>query len=104
MLQILFLLCLRVEGDAGAAFLVAFLYIMLPMTSLFLPFWAARGGVPPIAAFFPIGGAALIFSHAPPWLCGACMLLSLFAASAGQEWEKRKKQEKGSHHGGRSRK
>ncbi|MBR3105975.1 MAG: hypothetical protein IKH30_02180 [Clostridia bacterium] len=103
-LQAVFRLFLRVEGDAGALLLVVFMYIALPAASVLLPLWAGRSGVPPAAAFFPIGGAALIFSSVPPWICWVCMALSLVAATAGQEWEKRKEMKKGSHHGGRSQK
>lgn len=103
-LQAVFRLCLGIEGDAGALLLAAFLYLLLPAASLLLPFWAGRGGVPAIAAFFPIGGAALIFSSAPPALCWACMALSLVAATAGQEVLNRTESEKKNHHGGRNQK
>ena len=104
LLQLLFRFCLRVEGDAGAVLLVVYMYVLLPFSSLLLPLWAGLGGLPPIALFFPIGGAALICSSAPPWLCGLCMMLSLIAAAAGQEWTKRKQSSGGGHHGGRSQK
>ena len=61
-------------------------------------------GVPAVAAFFPIGGAALIFSSVPPALCWACMALSLVAATAGQEILKRTESEKKDHHGRRNQK
>lgn len=103
-LQLLFRLFLGAEGDGGAALLVAYMYVLLPLLSVLLPLWAGLGGVPAIAACLPIGGAALICSSAPPWLCGLCMILSLIAATAGQEWTKRKQSTGGGHHGGRSQK
>ena len=103
-LQAVFRLCLGIEGDAGALLLMVFLYIALPAASVLLPFWAGRGGVPAIAAFFPIGGAALVFSSVPPALCWACMALSLVAATAGQEILKRTESEKKDHHGRRNQK
>lgn len=103
-LQIILRLCLGVMGDAGALLLVLFMYGLLPAASILIPLWAGRGGVPPAGACLPIGGAALIFSSIPPWLCGVCILLSLVAATAGQEWEKRKEKKKGSRHGGRNQK
>ena len=103
-LQVVFRLIVGVEGDTGMLLLVGFMYLLLPAASILLPFWAGRGGVPAAAAFFPIGGAALVFSSIPPLLCWVCMGLSLVAATAGQEWEKRKENKKGSHHGGRSQK
>ena len=103
LLQLLFRLCLRAEGDGGAALLIAYLYVLLPLASVLLPLWAGLGGVPPIAACLPIGGAALLCSSAPAWLCGACTVLSTVAAAAGQEWTKRK-QSSGGHHGGRNQK
>ncbi len=103
-LQLLFRLCLGAEGDGGAALLVIYMYILLPLSSVLLPLWAGLGGVPPIAACLPIGGAALICSSAPPWLCGACMVLSVVAAAAGQEWTKRIRSTDGGHHGGRNQK
>ncbi len=103
LLQLLFRLCLRAEGDGGAALLIAYLYVLLPLASVVPPLWAGLGGVPPIMACLPIGGAAFICSSAPAWLCGTCLVLSVAAASAGQEWTKRK-QSSGGHHGGRNQK
>ena len=103
-LQLLFRLCLGAEGDGGAALLEVYMYVLLPLASVLLPLWAGLGGVPPIAACLPIGGAALICSSAPPWLCGLCTALSIVAAAAGQEWTKRKTSAGGGHHGGRSQK
>ena len=90
-LLLIFHLCLGMVGDAGALLLIFNIYVLIPAASILLPFWAGLGGVPPAAAFFPIGGAALFFTFIPPWLCGVYMALSLVAATAGQEWEKRKK-------------
>lgn len=104
LLQVIFHLCLRAAGDAGALLLVVNMYAVLPVASLLLPFWAGTGGAHPFAAFFPIGGAALIFSSIPAWLCLLCMLLSLVASVAGQEWTKRKETTERRHHGGRNQK
>ena len=104
LLQLLFRLCLRAEGDGGAALLIAYLYVLLPLASVLLPLWAGLGGVPPIAACLPISGMAMICSSAPAWLCGACTVLSIVAAAAGQEWTKRKGSTGGGHHGGTSQK
>ena len=104
LLQVLFHLCLRAAGDAGALMLIVNMYAVLPVASLLLPFWAGTGGAHPFAAFFPIGGAALIFSSIPAWLCLLCMLLSLVASVAGQEWSKRKERTERRHHGGRNQK
>lgn len=108
-LQILLRVSLGVPGDGGALLLILQLYVLLPVLSILLPFWAGRGGVHPFAAFFPLGGAALIFSAAPGWLCFVCMLLSLVACVAGQEWTKRTETEKTEtekkkSHGGRNQK
>ena len=103
-LQLLFRLCLEAEGDGSAALLVAYIYVLLPLLSVLLPLWAGLGGVPPIAACLPIGGAALICSSAPAWLCGVCTVLSIVAAAAGQEWTKRKTSAGGGHHGGKNKK
>ena len=104
MMQLLFRLCLRAEGDAGAALLVIYMNLLLPLASFLLPLWAGLGGVPPIAACLPISGMAMICSSAPVWLCGACTVLSIVAAAAGQEWTKRKGSTGGGHHGGTSQK
>ncbi|MBR3017243.1 MAG: hypothetical protein IKH57_09225 [Clostridia bacterium] len=104
LLQVIFHLSLRVTGDGGALLLIFNLYALLPAASVLLPFWAGKGGVHPFAAFFPIGGAALVFSSIPGWLCLLCMALSLVAAVAGQEWTKRNETEKKGHHGGRNQK
>ena len=104
LLQVMFHLSLGVAGDGGALLLLFNMYVLLPAASVLLPFWAGKGGVHAFAAFFPIGGAALIFSSIPAWLCVLCMLMSLVAAVAGQEWTKRNETEKKSHHGGRNQK
>ena len=104
LLQILFHFSLRMQGDGGALLLVFNMYALLPAASVLLPFWAGKGGVHPFAAFFPVGGAALVFSSIPAWVSVLCMLLSLVAAVAGQEWTKRNETEKKGHHGGRNQK
>ena len=89
------------EGDKGAALYVLHLYITLPLCALVLPCWAALGGVHPLAAFFPIGGALLLLPvYESPGMGLGCLALSLLGASAGQEWKKRKSTRKGGPHGG----
>ena len=72
-----------------------------PVMAAVIPFWAGLGGVHPLAAFFPIGGALLLFPvYHSPGMGILCMALSLIGAVAGQEWKKRRETEKGKHHGG----
>ena len=89
------------DGDAGVALYLIHLYGILPVMAAVLPFWAALGGVHPLAAFFPVGLALLMLPvFQSPGMGVLCMGVSLVAAVAGQEWEKRKAQEKGKPHGG----
>ena len=98
-------LFLLVEGDGGAALYVIYLYTVLPVMSAVVPFWAGLGGVHPLAAFFPIGGALLLLPvYFRPGLGLACMGIWLVAAVAAQEWKKRREPEKGKHHGRKSKK
>ena len=90
-----------VEGDGGVMLYLLHLYALLPLMAAALPFWAARGGVHPLAAFIPIGLALLLLpTFQSPGMALLCMLISLVSAVAGQEWEKRKTEQKGNHHGG----
>ena len=103
-LCLLFRLCLRAEGDGGGLLLIGYMYVLLPLLSALLPWWAGLGNVPPIAACLPVGGSALILSTAPVWLCILCIVVSVVAAAAGQERAKRKQATGGGHHGGRNQK
>ncbi|MBE5787023.1 MAG: hypothetical protein E7324_05730 [Clostridiales bacterium] len=94
------LLFMLMEGDAGMALYLIHLYAFIPLCAFFIPFWAGMGGVHPLAAFFPIGGALMLLPvYASPGVGLICMLLSLVGAVAGQEWQKRKAKKKGKHHG-----
>ena len=89
------------EGDGAVALYLIYLYAVLPVMAAVIPFWAGLGGVHPMAAFFPIGGALLLFPvYHSPGMGILCMTLSLIGAVAGQEWIKRRETEKGKHHGG----
>lgn len=104
-LQGLPLLFLLMEGDAGAALYLIHLYAGLPLAAVLLAAWAGAGGVHPLAAFFPVGGALLLLPvYASTGMGLFCLLLSLIGAVAGQEWKKRRETEKGKHHGGKARK
>ena len=93
-------LYMMMEGDAGVFLYLLHLYGVLPLAAVFLPFWAGCGGVHPLAAFFPIGGALLLLpAYESPGVGLACMLLSLVGSVAGQEWQKRRR--KGKKHGKR---
>ena len=92
-LQAGMLLCLRTAGDAGLALYAALFHGALPLLSALLPYWAGKGGVHPMAAFFPISGPALLFPSPAPWLPWVCLVFSLVASVAGQETRKRKETE-----------
>ncbi len=100
-LQAGMLLCLRAAGDAGLALYAALFYGALPLLSALLPYWAGKGGVHPMAAFFPISGPALLFPSPAPWLPWVCLLISLVASVAGQETRKRKETERKKNHAGK---
>ena len=92
-----------VEGDGGVMLYLLHLYALLPLMAAALPFWAARGGVHPLAAFFPIGAALLLLPvYESPGMGLGCLLLSLLGATAGQEVKKRRTAKKGNHHGRRN--
>lgn len=86
-------------GEGGLVCYFAVLYAGAPLAAAGLGWWAGRGGVHPMAAFFPVGGALLLLPvYHSPGMGLLCLLLSLVGATAGQEWEKRG-QEKGRKHG-----
>ena len=93
------------EGDAGVTLYVLHLYALMPLAALLLACWAGKGGVHPLAAFFPIGGALLLLPvYESPGMGMLCLGLSLIGAVAGREWQKRLSEKKGKHHGGKQRK
>lgn len=79
------------EGDGAVLLMVLLTYVLLPLTALLLPCWAALGGAHPMAACLPVGGFSLLTGAPPAWVGFTCLLLSLIGATAGQEWQKRKK-------------
>lgn len=86
-------------GEGGLVCYFAVLYVGAPLAAAGLSWWAGRGGVHPMAAFFPVGGALLLLPvYHSPGMGLLCLLLSLIGAVAGQEWEKLRK-EKGRKHG-----
>lgn len=88
-----------VEGDRGVALYLIHLYALIPLCAVLAPFWAGKGGVHPLAAFFPVGGALLLLPvYESPGMGLLCLVLSLIAAEAGREWSRRK-QQKGGRHG-----
>ena len=102
-LQLLPLAVFRAEGDGALALYLIYLYAALPVASALLPFWAGLGGVHPLAAFFPIGGALLLFrTYHSPGIALLCFAVSMIAAVAGQEAKMRRETEKGGHHGGKT--
>lgn len=95
----------RIEGDRAVSWYVLYLYAALPAAALLIPLWTGLGGVHPLAAFFPIGGALwLLPVYTDTGMALLCMGLSLVGCVAGQEWKKRKNGRKGGHHGGSNRK
>ena len=93
------------EGDGGAALYLIHLYLVLPLAAVAVPFWAGLGGVHPFAGFFPIGGALLLLPvYESPGMGILCLALSLVACVAGREWQSRRTQQKGKHHGGKTKK
>lgn len=90
------------EGDRGVLLYLLTLYAVIPLCALLLPFWAGMGGVHPLAACLPIGGAILLLpGYHSPGIGALCIALSLTGCVAGQEWRKRKTGGKGAHHGGK---
>lgn len=93
------------EGDDGTLLYFLHLYAVMPLAAFFLAAWAGAGGVHPLAAFFPVGGALLFLPVYESMGMGlGCLLLSLVGAVAGQEWKKRGQPAKGGHHGGKKKK
>ena len=103
-LQGLYPLLFLMEGDAPVLLMAALTYAFLPLAALLLAWWAALGGVHPLAACLPVGGLALIFGSSPPWVGLLCLLLSLIGAAAGQEWSKRRNGEEKKKHAGKAEK
>jgi len=96
------LLFSRIEGDGGVVLYLICLYAVMPLCALLIACWAGLGGVPPLAACLPIGGALLLFPvYNSPGMGVLCILLSLVGCVAGQEWRRRKSEMKGKHHGGK---
>ena len=91
--MLLLITALEIGDGDGALLLWAALVALTPVAAILVPCWAALGGVHPLAAFFPIGLAALIFPGWPNWLGWVCLPLSLVSAVAGQEWKKRRETE-----------
>lgn len=102
----LFLLsAFQAEGDLGYLISGGYLFILLPISSALIPWWAARGRVHPMAACLPIGFVHLFLPGVAAWFGLASMLIGLVSATAGQEWEKRNKtKQKGRPHEGTARK
>ncbi|MBE5770479.1 MAG: hypothetical protein IJE17_06450 [Clostridia bacterium] len=105
LLQLLGFLFGQIPGEAGALFYLLHLYLVLPLGAIIFPFLAGKRGVHPLAAFFPVGGCLLLLPvYHSPGVGLLCLLLSLVASVAAQEWEKQKNHKKGSHHGTAKRK
>ena len=95
------LLYTLMDGDAGVLLYLLHLYALIPLMAALIPFWAGLGGVHPFAAFFPIGLMVLLLPvYKSPGVGVMCLFLSLIAAVAGQEVQKRRERQKGTHHGG----
>jgi len=93
-------LFMLMEGDAGMALYLVHLYAVIPLCAFFIPLWAGKGGVHPLAAFFPVGGALLLLPvYESPGVGLICLMLSLTGAAAGQEWGRRSEKNKGGRHG-----
>ena len=93
-------LYMLMEGAAGVLMYLIHLYAILPACSALLALWAGLGGVHPLAAFWPVGGALLLLpAYESPGMGLLCMALSLIGAVAGQEWNKRKGAGHGKHNG-----
>lgn len=93
-------LYMLMEGDAGVILYLLHLYAIMPLSAAGLAFWAGLGGVHPLAAFFPVGGALLLLpAYESVGMGLSCLLISLVGAVAGQEWQKQKA--KGKKHGKR---
>ena len=103
-LQLVPLLFQWIEGDGGLALYMIHLYVIIPLAAAVLPFWAGLGGVHPLAAFFPVGGALLLPVYHSPETGLVCLLISLVASVAAQEYIRRRDGAKGGHHGRNTRK
>ena len=101
-LQAIPLFFFRADGDQSLALYLAHLYAVIPLCALLLPFFAGRRGVHPMAACWPVGGLLLLLPvYQSPGVGILCIFLSLLGCIAGQEWQKRKTEQKGKHHGGK---
>lgn len=100
--QGVYLLCLSAGGDWGLGLGALCAWVLMPMAAALVPFWAALGGVHPLAACLPVGGLPLILYSLMPPLCLACILISLVSAVAAQEWKKRRKKEEQRFHAGKT--
>lgn len=90
------------EGDRGVFLYLTHLYAAIPLCAALIPFWCGLGGVHPLAACFPIGGALLLLpAYDSPAMGVLCVLISLISCVAGQEKRKRTSSAKGTHHGGK---
>lgn len=88
------------EHPAAEGLYFLHLYAVLPLCAALLPCWAGRGGVHPLAGFFPIGSALLLLPvYESPGMGLLCLLLSLVGCAAGQEMKKRAVPRKGGHYG-----
>lgn len=92
-------LCLSLEGEGAVPLYALCMYALLPAAAILVPWWAALGGVHPLAACLPIGGLPLLFSPLTPLPCLISIVLSLVSAAAGQEWKKRSETEEPAKHG-----
>ena len=78
-------------AEAGLVLHMGFVYVLLPVLSVLLPYWGGQQGLHPMAGFFPMGLALLFSLHwdLPGFAC-LCMLLSLVACVTGNEVKSRR--------------
>lgn len=78
-------------AERGLVLYALFIYVLLPLLSVLLPYFGGTRGLHPMAACFPLGLALLLSPCADlPGLAILCMVLSLVACVAGNEVKKRK--------------
>ncbi len=102
LLQGMILLCFLIEGQWGVVLFVLCSYVLMPAAALLVPFWAALGGVHPLAACLPVGGLPLLLYTVEPKVCLICIAVSLVSAVAGQEWSRRRIKEDHKRHAGKT--
>ncbi len=102
--QGMILLSFLPAGQWGVWLYVLCSYVLMPAAAMLAPFWAALGGVHPLAACLPIGGLPLLLYTVEPKVCLICIAVSLVSAVAGQEWSRRRKKEDHKRHAGKTRK